>query len=61
MAETEPLLYGVAEAAEMLGIGRTNAYYLITDGKIRSVKIGARRLVPREALEEFVAGLADAS
>jgi excisionase family DNA binding protein len=39
------------------GISRTSMYQLITDRKLRTVKIGRRRFVPREAIEEFIAGL----
>jgi len=55
------LLYPVAEAAALLGIGRTNVYYLMNDGKLGSVRIGSRRLIPRAALLAFVDGLAEAS
>ena len=51
------LLYPVSEAAQLLGIGRTNVYYLMNDGKLASVRIGSRRLIPRAALESFVAEL----
>jgi len=55
------LLYQVSEAAALLGIGRTNVYYLMNDGKLGSVRIGSRRLIPRAALLAFVEGLAEAS
>ncbi len=55
------LLYPVADAAALLGIGRTNVYYLMNDGKLSSVRIGSRRLIPRAALLAFVEGLAEAS
>lgn len=55
------LLYPVAKAAALLGIGRTNVYYLMNDGKLGSVRIGSRRLIPRAALLAFVEGLAEAS
>ncbi len=56
-----PLLYKVSKAAELLGISRTNVYYLMDDGQISSVRIGKRRLIPRTALDEFVSGLLEAS
>lgn len=55
------MLYPVAEVAALLGIGRTNVYYLMNDGKLGSVRIGSRRLIPRTALVAFVEGLAEAS
>ena len=30
---------------------------LIREGKLRSVKVGRRRMVPAAALDEFIAGL----
>jgi excisionase family DNA binding protein len=45
------------EAWETLGIGRTTLYELIADGKIKTVKIGRRTLIPDEELQRFVATL----
>jgi excisionase family DNA binding protein len=44
----------VEEAAELIGIGRTLAYGLVSSGALRSLKVGARRLVPVTAIEEFI-------
>ena len=46
------------EAAEVLSIGRTTVYELMSSGALRSVSIGRSRRVPARALEEFV-GLLD--
>ena len=55
---SEPaLLYRVSDAATLLGISRTNVYHLLNDGRLASVRIGHRRLIPRAALEEFVSEL----
>lgn len=48
------LLISVEEAASILGIGRTLIFELIMQGKVSSVKIGRRRLVVRQELDEFV-------
>jgi excisionase family DNA binding protein len=45
------------QVAFELGIGRSALYELIAAGKLKTVKVGRRRLVPREAIEEFIAGL----
>ena len=45
----------VEQAAQVLGIGRTQAYRAVTKGEIRSVKIGKRVLVPTNAIREFLA------
>lgn len=60
-SEELPLLYKVSKAAELLGISRTNVYYLMDEGRIRSVRIGKRRLIPRDALASFVRELEAAS
>ena len=43
--------------AQLLNLGRTNVYGLLGSGQIRSVKLGRRRLVPRESVEEYVSTL----
>lgn len=49
-----PVLYNVAEAAQALRISRTAVYELIRSGRLRTVKVGRRRLVPVGALAECV-------
>ena len=44
-----------AEAAQMLGLGRTKLYELIADNEIASVKIGTRRLIRVAELEAWLA------
>jgi excisionase family DNA binding protein len=46
----------VREVAAILRCGRNQAYELIRDGRIRSVRIGRAIRVTREALDEFKAG-----
>lgn len=46
--------YRADEIAVMLGISRAEAYNLIRDGHIRSIRVGRLILVPTEALEEFL-------
>lgn len=55
-----PRLLSLTQAKLELGIGRTLVYELIEAGKLRSVKLGRRRLIPREAIEEFVRRLSEA-
>ncbi len=54
----------VEEAAKMLGISRNSAYEGVRSGEIPSIKVGRRLLVPRTALERFLAnpdGTADSA
>lgn len=48
------LLYAIPDAADQLSISARVLERLISDGAIATVKIGRRRLVPAEALEEYV-------
>ena len=54
-AERPPrLLLTVEEAAERIGICRSNMFKLIRRGEIQSVRVGRLRRVTPEALEDFV-------
>jgi excisionase family DNA binding protein len=55
-----PRLLSIKQAVYELGIGRTALYELIAARKIKTVKIGRRRFVPSEAIDDFIAGLAAA-
>ena len=56
-SEREPdHLLSIDQAARALGIGRTALYSEIWAGRIRSVKVGRRRLVPSSAISEFASG-----
>ena len=48
------LLLRVNDAAERLSLSRTNLYKLLTNGELESIKVGRSRLIPTDALEEFV-------
>jgi excisionase family DNA binding protein len=51
--EREPdRLLSIEQAARALSIGRTALYSVIGAGRIRSVKVGRRRLVPSSAITE---------
>jgi excisionase family DNA binding protein len=53
----DQLLYGVPDAARVLGVGRTTVYSLLASGEVESVRIGNRRLIPADAIEEYVTRL----
>ena len=56
-AQTMPRLLAIKQAIYELGISRTALYELIKDGTLKTVKIGRRRLIPIEAIDELIAGL----
>jgi excisionase family DNA binding protein len=47
-------LLGIDEAAAVLGIGRTALYQELTAGRLRSFKVGRRRLVPTSAIGTYI-------
>ncbi|MET9023092.1 helix-turn-helix domain-containing protein [Actinopolymorpha sp. NPDC004070] len=55
----EQLLLTTAEAADRLRIGKSTLYDLIRSRRLRTVKIGKRRLVPVDALPEVIALLVE--
>ena len=49
--QSDPVAYRVNDFLKAIGLGRTKFYALVKQGKIRTVVLGGRRLVPRsEAL-----------
>lgn len=48
------LLLSVEEAHRQLNIGRTMFLAEIYSGRIRSIKVGSRRLIPTSALVEYI-------
>ena len=52
---SERLAYRVKEAAALVGLSETMMRELLLRGEIRSKKVGKARLVPRWALEEWLA------
>jgi excisionase family DNA binding protein len=53
------LLLRPEEEADLLSIGRSKIYELIGTGELASVRIGASRRIPAEALSEFVRELSN--
>ncbi len=50
-------LLSIKQACCVFGFSRTTLYALLASGQLRSVTIGRRRFVPREAIDEFIARL----
>jgi excisionase family DNA binding protein len=59
-ANAEPLVDSVNDAAVRLGLSRTTLYELMSTGKLRSIKIGKRRLIPRDAQRQLLESLSAA-
>ena len=51
---TPPLLLSVVEAAALCGVGKTLMWEFVAAGRVESLHLGKRRLIPRQALEDFV-------
>jgi excisionase family DNA binding protein len=49
-----PVLLTVCEAADMLSVGRTTAYQLISTGELEVVRIGRSARVPVAAIHDYV-------
>lgn len=51
----QPLAVSPRKAARYLDIGHDAIYQLLGQGRLRSVKLGRRRLIPLSELERFLA------
>lgn len=57
---TERLAYSTTEFAEAFGVTRTHVQNLIARGELRSVRLGRRRLIPRQVVDDLLAnGVSD--
>lgn len=54
-------LLSIADACATLGLGRTLLYAELSAGRLSSVKVGRRRLIPAYAITEYVTNGAAAS
>ena len=50
---TEKLLFSRREAAELLSVSLRQIDILLADGRLETQRIGRRRLISKEALDEF--------
>lgn len=54
---TDDMMYSVLtvrELAAILRIGINNAYQLVREGTIRSVRVGRQYRIPRRAVDEYL-------
>jgi excisionase family DNA binding protein len=54
-----PLLVSPARAARELSVSRWSVYQLCRENRLRTVRLGRKILIPREALEGFAASSAE--
>ncbi len=48
------LAVSVSQAARLLSLGRTRTWTLVRSGRLRTVRVGRRVLVPLKELERFL-------
>ncbi len=48
--------YRINDFCRLYGIGRTGTYKLIKEGRLPSITIGGRRLIPADAAEALLNG-----
>jgi excisionase family DNA binding protein len=51
---TECFAFRVNDAVKLIGWSRSNLYKQMKRGTLRTVKVGGRRLVPRDAIEALL-------
>lgn len=52
---TSRLTYTVPEAADLLGISARGIYRAVTEGRLPSLRLGHRVLIPAQALQTWIA------
>lgn len=56
----QQLSHSINEIPALTGLGRTKIYEYMNSGKLKSRKIGKRRIILREDLENFLKNLEEA-
>ena len=51
---TDRILYTCAEAAALMGLGRSLVFQLVMRGDLPSIKLGRARRIPATALHEYI-------
>ena len=55
--EPSKLLLTVLETCRITSLGRSSIYGLLLSGALPSIKVGRRRLIPRDGIVEMIARL----
>lgn len=50
----EKIVYTIPEVAQLLGISRSYAYELVKRNEIPILKLGKRRMIPKQYLEQWI-------
>jgi excisionase family DNA binding protein len=58
IAYEKPLAYQVNAFCRLIGIGRSHFYELMKNGKLRTILVGGRRLVPATEAHRLLEGAA---
>ena len=53
----DPVTVTIQNAVHILGLGRTTIYELIGQGKLKTIKIGRRRLITTDSIRALIAGV----
>lgn len=54
MMKQKPIVYSIAEVAQLLDISRSYAYKLVQQGELPVLDIGTRRVIPKAYLDEWI-------
>jgi excisionase family DNA binding protein len=54
----KPVSTTIDDCCDITGLGRTKVYQLISEGKLKAVAIGRRRLVVYSSIEKLIHGAA---
>jgi excisionase family DNA binding protein len=53
-APSGSLTYSIDQAAEVIGLSIGSVCDLVASGELRSIRVGQRRVIPRESVDNFV-------
>ena len=59
-ATQEKLVYNPKELEPLLQLSKNTINALLRSGRLRSVRVGRRYLIPRDAVHQFLAGTSSA-
>jgi excisionase family DNA binding protein len=54
--QPSPRAYGVRDFCKAFGVSRSTVYNLMADGRLRTVRVAGRRLIPADAAEALLRG-----